>query len=54
MDPDARVGCEPVTDLDSLVCGVVVHHQVQFLLRVGGGHVPEEAEELLMTMWAAG
>lgn len=40
MDPGVRG--QPVTDLDTLVGGVVVHDQVQFLVGVGPGHVLEE------------
>lgn len=50
MDLDAWVCCKPVADLDSLVRGVVVHHQVQFLFRVGTGHMLEETEELLVAV----
>lgn len=48
MDLDPRVLCEPVADLDALVGGVVVHHQVQFGFGVGAGDLFEEREELLV------
>ena len=35
VDVDPRVGREPVADLDPLVGGVVVHHQVQLPVGVG-------------------
>src|SRR4051794_16304555 len=44
----ALVGLEPAADLDALVRGVVVHHQVQFTLGIGLGDLFEEAQELLM------
>ena len=50
MDVDARVGGEPVADLDALVGGVVVHHQVQSLVGVGAGNVFEESQEFLMAV----
>jgi hypothetical protein len=37
-------------DLLSLVCDVVVHHQVQFLTGVGLGDLLEEGQELLVPM----
>jgi hypothetical protein len=47
---DAGVGGQPVADLDALVGGVVVHHQVQLLVGVGAGDLLEEREELLVAV----
>ncbi|GMA38617.1 hypothetical protein GCM10025883_06620 [Mobilicoccus caccae] len=50
MDVDAGVGAQPVTDLDLLVRGVVIHHQVQLAVGVGLGDLLEEGQELLVAM----
>ena len=50
VDLDARVRGESVADLDPLVGGVVVHHQVQLATGVGAGDLLEEREELLMAV----
>ncbi len=52
MDLDAGVSGEPVADLDAFVGGVVVHHQVQLLVRVGAGEVFEESQEFLVAVAA--
>ena len=50
MHVDAWVFDQPATDLNTFVCGIVVHHQMQFLIGVGAGHVLEEPQELLMAV----
>lgn len=50
MDVDAGDGGKPVADLASFVGGVVVYHQVQFLVGVGAGEVFDEAQELLVAV----
>ena len=54
MDVDAGVRCQPVADLDPLVGGVFVHHQVQLnpvaTVGVGTGDMLEEGQELLVTV----
>ena len=50
MDVDSWVRGQPVADLDALVRGVVVHHQVQLDVGIGAGHVLEEGEELLVAV----
>jgi hypothetical protein len=48
------VGGEPVANFDTLVGGVVVHHQVQLAavagVGVGPGYLLEERQELLVTV----
>lgn len=41
---------QPVSDLLLLVRGVVVHHQVQLLVRIGTRDLLEERQEFLMTV----
>ena len=43
-----RVRGQPGLDLRVLVGGVVVHDQMQLLVGVGAGDVPEEDQELLV------
>ena len=50
MHVDPGVGRQPVADLDLLVGGVVVHHQVQLTFGVGPGDLLEEREELLVAV----
>ena len=45
-----RVRRQPVADLDALVRGVVVHHQVQLLVGIGPGDLLEEPQELLVAV----
>src|SRR5690242_4394942 len=47
---DPRVRRQPGADLDALVRGVVVHHEMQLDVGVGPGYVLEEGEELLVTV----
>jgi hypothetical protein len=46
----ARIRGQPVTDLDTLVGRVVVHHEVEFLIGVGLGDVLEERQKLLVAV----
>ena len=50
MHVDPRVGGEPVADLDALVGGLVVHHQVQLAVGVGTGDLAQEPQELLVAV----
>lgn len=54
VDCDAGIVGEPVTDFLLLVGGVVVHHQVQLLVRVCPRDVFEEHQKFLVTVpWPA-
>ena len=50
MDVNPRVRRQPFPDLDALVSGVVVHHQVQLTVGIGPGQVLEECQEFLVAM----
>jgi hypothetical protein len=50
VDLDPRLRGQPGAELDALVGGVVVHHQVQLALGIGPGHMLEEREELLVAV----
>jgi hypothetical protein len=54
MRAHPRVGGQPLADLDALVGGVVVHHQVQLAAGVGPGDLLEEAQEFLVAVPGAG
>ena len=50
MDLDPGVGRYPAADLDALVGGVVVRHQVQLAVWVAAGHMLQERQGLLMSV----
>lgn len=51
MNMEPRMPLKPGTDLGSLMGGIVIHHQMQILFRVGPVNLPQEGKELLTTMF---